>query len=245
MAGEEDWGELARVKPARSGPRLLFCAAGCLVPVVLLTIVVGWGFATFRRGRDPVSQWQRLQTILPAEHPPEGWHLLFGFQPGWLSFLVSEELFFFVDDETLERRRERAEPTGAAPVGGAAMILVWTEKPIDKMFDLTADGIDPYLIPDPVPEGAPPREPRPLLGLAIQGRELPLALLRDFDTPRPWFGGGEREEDAPPAPTTCVDLTPPRPGRHLVLLAQSGDDGPVDLDTIRGFLAAFDLNGIR
>ena len=243
MAGGDDWGDLERVKPTRSGPRVLFCALGCLVPIVLLTLLVGWGFSAFRRGRDPVSQWEHLQSILPAEHPPEGWHLLFGFQPGWLSFLVSEELFFFVDRETFEHRKE---PGGeASGFAGAAMILVWTEKPVDKMFDLTAESIDPYLIVDPVPEGAPPREPRPLMSLTIQGRELPLALLRDFDTPRPWFDGRGRDDDgAQPAPTACVDLTPPRPGRHLVLLAQSGDDEPVDLDTIRAFLGAFDLDAI-
>lgn len=98
----DDWGDIESIaKPKSQVPKLLFCGCGCLIPVLLLIIVGLWVMNTVNQGEDAELQLQQLEEVLPHDEPPEGFELVFGYQPGILSFLFDVEVYVFMEQASL------------------------------------------------------------------------------------------------------------------------------------------------
>lgn len=263
----DDWGDVESVPEKSQVPKLLFCGLGCFLPILLMIVVFAFIGSSIQRGRDATRQWAELQARLPHTERPEGWRLLFGFQPGGISWMVSEEVFVFTD-----------APEGEDMGSGRLVILIWTDDDLTEMFDTSLDGVSPYRVPPapppdepasdesasdesegddpdasttgetaeaPVEEGDPdPVAPEPeretLETIEVQGRAYPIVLLEGDQGGSGWFPFGQNETGEV-GPAVGIDLTPTGATRKLVLIGQSNAKEPMDVESLRAFLAAFDL----
>lgn len=252
MAQDDDWGDVESVPEKSQVPKLLFCGLGCFLPILLMIVVFTWIGSSIRRGTDTTRQWAELQARLPHSERPEDWRLVFGFQPGGISWLLTEEVFVFT-----------SAPEGESMEKGSLIFLIWTDDDLAEMFDTRLEGVSPYTVPpaphdapevaaseeggaesdpesDPGPETEAPPEPVVLETLDVGGRARPIVLLSGESGGSAWFSFGTEDPEAA-GPAVAIDLSPEAGALHLVLLAQSNTEQPMDLETLRGFLDAFDF----
>lgn len=227
---DDDWGDLEAPRK-RSGSRFLFCGLGCAVPLVLLTLGIGWGVSRVQHGRDISEQWRSLTEIVPVSESPEGWHLVFGFQPGWMTWLMAEQVYIFVQAEVpppLEKMDEHP-----------SIVLVWTDDDPARLFDVHYGGdMRPYPAGDERLGGEDDART-----FTVNGRALPISLVHGTEGSGGFFA---KRVETSGAPSVAVRLTPPGATRHLILLGVSNDgQQTLPLDAIETFLKPFDLEALK
>ena len=261
----DDWGDLEAIsKPKSQVPKLLFCGCGCLLPVLLVILVLFWGFGVASRGTDTEYQLQELDDVLPFDEPPEGFVLRFGYQPGLFAFLFDPEVYLFMEEmgweepdadpgadtddlspvefeeETAEEIGEElaSEPQGSEPQKRRKPPRIWIlmrsgDEDLQEMTDTSRDDVSPW---------SPPGS-EAIVTLRVQGRDLPVAMIRGSKVQLPWGAPTEGSGTDDAALAIRIDFDPD--GQTLILLIVGEDIADVTPEKIIGFLESFHVGPER
>ncbi len=260
----DDWGDLENIsKPKSQVPKLLFCGCGCLIPVLLLAFVLLSGMGIMSRGQDTELQLQELEDVLPYENVPEGFKLKFGYQPTWwLAILFDAEVYVFMEEGTREEpdsdhdavpeedpeegpedapEGDLGEETGIEPLEAEAVHSpqrVWilmrsADEDLGEMLDTSQDEISPWS-----PPGSEAVET-----LRVQGRDLPVAVVRGSPPRMPW--GAPSESSRASDSLLAIRISSEGEEKTLILLIMGEVAEGVTPEQVTRFLKPFHVGPER